>query len=575
MPVHNEDVAAVFDEMADLLDIQDANPFRVRAYRNAARTVRGLGRDLGEMVEQGKDLTKLPGIGKDLAEKIEEILESGTTQALKDLHKEVPASLGELLRIPGLGPKRVKAIYKERKIKTLKQLEKAARKGELRELSGFGAKTEQHILDVIAAHRETERRFLLSVAAQYAEPLVEYLKEIKGVKQAVVAGSYRRGKETVGDLDILVTAKKGSPVMDRFVEYDEVDEVVSKGTTRATVLLRSGLQVDLRVVPEQSFGAALHYFTGSKAHNIQVRRLGQQEKLKINEYGIFKGEKRTAGTTEAEVFKSVGLAFIEPELREDRGEIEAARKKKLPKLIALDDLKGDLHTHTNATDGRADMKTMVKAARDMGFQYVAVTDHSKRLTVAKGLDARRLRKQMEQIDELNSELKGITVLKGIEVDILEDGSLDLSDVVLSELDLVVGAVHSHFDLPRKKQTSRIRRAMDHKYFTILAHPTGRLLDERDAYDVDLAQVVRHAAQRGCYLELNSQPQRLDLVDTYCQMAREEGVLVSINSDAHVPGDFEHLRFGIGQARRGWLEKADVLNTRPLNQLKKLLNKTMG
>ncbi|HID50076.1 MAG TPA: DNA polymerase/3'-5' exonuclease PolX [Chromatiales bacterium] len=575
MPVHNEDIALIFEEMADLLEIEDANPFRVRAYRNAARTVRSLGRELSEMVEAGEELTRLPGIGSALAAKIREIIATGHAHALDQLHKEVPASLEALLRIPGLGPKRVKRLYQDLHIKTLRQLETAARKGRLRKLPGFGAKTEQRILEAIRAHRDSERRFLHSVARRYAEPLVEHLGSATGVGEVIVAGSYRRGRETVGDLDILVTARNRRPVMQRLIEYDEVAEIVSKGTTRATVFLRSGLQVDVRVVARESFGAALHYFTGSKAHNIQVRRLGQQRGLKINEYGVFRGEKRVAGKTEKSVFHSVGLPWIPPELREARGEVEAAPAGELPDLIERSDLRGDLHCHTLATDGSASIEDMARAAKRRGLSFLAITDHSRHLSVAHGLDADRLHRQMDEIDRLNDTLKGITLLKGIEVDILADGGLDLPDRILSQLDLVIGAVHSQFRLSRKQQTARILRAMDSKYFTILAHPTGRLLEERPAYDVDLSRIIEAARQRGCYLELNSQPQRLDLTDTWCQVAREQGVLISINSDGHGPADFDLLEGGILQARRGWLEKSDVLNTRPLARLRKRLRATMG
>lgn len=575
MPVHNEDIAVIFEEIADLLEIEEANPFRVRAYRTAARTIRGLSKELGDMVAHGEDLTELPAIGDDLAAKIGEILKTGTTAALKKLHKEIPAGLEELLKIPGLGPKRVKTLFTELDIKTLKQLEKAARSGRLQELPGFGAKTEGRILEAIDAHRTQEKRFSYAIARQYAESLVAYLRDCEGVKEVVVAGSYRRGKETLGDLDILVTAGKGSPVMDRFVSYEEVASVISKGPTRAAVILHCGLQVDLRVVEPESFGAALHYFTGSKAHNIQVRRMGQQRGLKINEYGVFKGEQRVTGADEESVFKSVGLPFIPPELREDRGEIEAAQAHRLPRLIELIDLKGDLHVHTLATDGHADIKAMAMAAKRFGLSYIAITDHSQNLTVVHGLNRKRLEEQCEQIDALNGERLGITLIKGIEVDILENGGLDLPDAVLSKLDLVIGAVHGHFRLPIKKQTERILRAMDHKYFSILAHPTGRLLMERAPYEVDMRSILEKAQARGCFVELNAQPMRLDLTEIHCQMAKEIGVTVCINSDSHNEQGFDNLRFGINQARRGWLEKTDVLNTRPLNELKKRLMATMG
>jgi len=575
MPVHNDEIARVFEEIADLLEIEEANPFRVRAYRNAARTVSTLGVELSELLSRGEDLTRLQGIGKDLAAKIREMVESGHVAALDKLHHEVPASLEALLQIPGLGPKRVKALYQELGIKSIEQLRRAASAGRLRALSGFGEKTEQTILDNLAAHREVERRYLRSVASLYATALHEYLQKLNGVKQVVVAGSYRRGKETVGDLDILVTTNDEAAAMARFTDYDEVAEVISSGHTRSTVRLRNDLQVDLRVVPPESFGAALHYFTGSKAHNIQLRRLGQQQGLKINEYGVFRGEKRIAGDSEASVFKSVGLHYIEPELREGGGEIEAARKGKLPQLVERDDLNGDLHAHTSATDGNANLKTMALAAKARGMEYLAITDHSQRLTIARGLDSKRLREQLAAIDELNGELKGITLLKGCEVDILADGTLDLPDEILSELDLVVGAVHSQFKLPLRKQTERILRAMDQHYFTLLAHPSGRLLQQREAYQVDMQRVIAQAAERGCFLELNSQPQRLDLTAEYCRMAKEQGVLVSINSDAHREQDLDNLQWGVSQARRGWLEKDDVLNTRSLSKLNKLLRRTMG
>jgi len=382
-------------------------------------------------------------------------------------------------------------------------------------------------------------------------------------------------RETVGDLDVLVAAAVGGPVTERLLAYDEVKSVLARGQTRSSVTLKSGLQVDLRVVPDVSFGAALHYFTGSKAHNIAIRRLGQARGLKINEYGVFRGTRRIAGDTEESVYRAVGLPYIEPELREDRGEIEAARRGELPRLLALADLQGDLHLHTRATDGHHSIREMALAARAAGLSYIAVTEHSRRLTVARGLDPQRLLKQMDEIDRLNDTLSGVTVLKGIEVDVLEDGSLDLPDSVLKGLNLVVGAVHSAFTLPRRRQTERILRALDNRYFTVLAHPSGRLLGERDAMDADWLRIIRAARQRGCFLELNAQPDRLDLDDVHARMAREEGVLVAVNSDAHSTFDFAHLRYGVGQARRAWLEPKDVLNTRGLRDLRRLIAPTMA
>jgi len=574
MPVHNADVAAVFEEIADLLEIEGSNPFRIRAYRNAARTLRDLPRDVGAMLGEGEDLTELPGIGEDLAAKIKEVVETGTAAMLEQHRKKVPKTLTELLRIPGIGPKRVKALYHDLGIRTLDQLQKAAQDGLVRSLHGFGGKTERYILDQLKARTGGERRFQLAVATQYAEALIAYLSESPGVKQVVAAGSYRRAKETIGDLDILVTAVSNSPVMDRFVSYPEVEEILAQGATKASIRLTCKLQVDVRVVPEDSYGAALLYFTGSKAHNVALRRLAQQQGLKLNEYGLFEGDRSVAGDTEESVYAAVGLPWIPPELRENRGEFEAARAGRLPALVEVFDLRGDLHAHTKATDGRNSIREMAEAARARGLEYLAITDHSRRLTMAKGLDPKRLLEQLEEIDRLNATLSGITLLKGIEVDILEDGSLDLPDEDLCRLDLVVGAVHSHFRLSRQKQTERILRAMDHPYFTILAHPSGRLIDERAPYDVDMARIIRHARERGCFLEVNAHPVRLDLTDIDCLIAKEESVMLSINSDAHSILDFENLRHGVGQARRGWLEKNDVLNARPLHSLQPLLKRTM-
>jgi DNA polymerase (family 10) len=575
MPVHNTDIAGIFDEIADFLEIEGENPFRIRAYRNASRTVSGLGEQLKDMVADGEDLTKLPGIGKELAAKIHEILETGTAKALIKLQQRIPKTLIEILNLPNLGPKRVRVLYKDLKIKDLEQLSVAARKGRIRSLEGFGEKTEKGILEAIEAQAQKEKRFKIAAVKPTVESLVDFLKKVPGVIDVVAAGSYRRSRETVGDLDILITARKTSSVMKRFCEYDEVADVLSSGSTRSSVILRSGLQVDVRLLEQSSFGAALQYFTGSKDHNIAIRRLGQQRGLKINEYGVFRFEKQVAGKTEASVYKTVDLPYIPPELRENRGEIEAAREGRLPELIELKDLKGDLHIHTHASDGRNSLEEMALAAKKHGLRYIAITDHSDRLKVAGGLDAPQLMEQIDEIEHLNDKLKGIRILKGLEVEILEDGSLDLPDAVLARLDLVVGTVHSYFNLSLEKQTGRILRAMDHRYFSMLAHPTGRLINEREPYQVDMTRIIRKAKDRGCFLELNSNPRRLDLYDIYCQAARAEGVLVSVNSDAHGINDFNYLAFGVGQARRGWLGKDDVLNTRPLAQLRKLLKQTMG
>jgi DNA polymerase (family 10) len=574
MPIFNADVAAVFDEIADLLEVQSANVFRVRAYRNAARMLQELGRDVRAMVDQGENLDALPGIGPDLATKITEVVATGHCAQLDALRKEVSPAMAELLKVPGLGPRRVATLHQALGVRTLAQLRRAAAEGRVREVPGFGPRTEQQILATVTARMPTERRVPCSTARQVADALLADLQSIPGVTQAVAAGSLRRQRETVGDLDLLVTAPPDSPVMQRFIANGRVERVLLHSDTRASVVLRGGLQVDLRVVAPASFGAAWVYFTGSKAHNIALRRLAIEQGLKINEYGVYRTTRRVAGDTEESVYRALGLAWVPPELREDRGEIDAARSRQLPALVQRSDLRGDLHAHTRDSDGRLYLRALAEAARARGMRYLAITDHSKRLGVARGLDAGGLARQIDQVDALNAELTDIVLLKGVEVDIHEDGRLDLPDSVLSRLDLVVGAAHAAFDLPRAKQTERLLRAMDHRCFSILAHPTGRLLDERPAMDVDLRAVVRHARERGCFLELNAQPARLDLDDIGCRMAKDEGVLVSISSDAHDDLELDHLRLGIGQARRGWLTAADVLNTRSLTALRPLLARTM-
>ena len=575
MPIVNADVAAAFDEIADLLEVQGANAFRIRAYRNAARMLGELGRSVKNMVDRGENLDALPGIGPDLAGKITEVVTTGTCARLERLRKELPPAVTELLKIAGLGPKRVRVLHQELGVQTIDELHRVAGQGRIRAVHGFGPKLEQQILDATAPRRQEAHRFKLVMADQVAQALLSELAAVPGVQQAVAAGSLRRRRETVGDLDLLVTAQPDSPVMDGFTAGTDVRRVLSKGSTRASVVLRSGLQVDLRAVDPASFGAAWLYFTGSKAHNIALRKLAQDAGLKLNEYGLYRGEMRIAGATEASVYEVLGLPYIEPELREDRGEINAARAHRLPTLVRLSDLRGDLHSHTRESDGYDSLQALAAAARASGLQYLAITDHSQRLALAHGLDAGRLARQIDRIDALNDQLEGIVLLKGVEVDILEDGSLDLPDTILGRLDLVVGAMHQRFDLPRDQQTSRLLRAMDHPYFSMLAHPTGRLINERPACEIDLPRVIRKARERGCFLELNAHPSRLDLTDVACQMAKDEGVLVSINSDAHSTLEFNNLGFGISQARRGWLEARDVLNTRTLGALRPLLDVTMG
>ena len=573
MPIHNTDIVKNFNKVADLLEIKGANPFRIRAYRNAARTIGSLSKSVADLIAEDGPLTDFSGIGKDLAEKIEEIVKSGTLSQLKALEKDLSPGLHDLLQIPGLGPKKVKALYEELDIDDLSSLKKAAQNQKIRNLEGFGAKTEASILEEIERYSRGKSRTKWVIVEEIARSYVDYLKKDNSVKDITVAGSYRRGQETVGDLDILVTVKRRSDIMAHFIDYEDVDRIISQGKTRSSVVLRTGLQVDLRVVPQISYGAALHYFTGSKPHNIAVRKLGQKKSLKINEYGVFKNDELRAGKTEKDVFKQVDLPYIEPELREDRGEIQAAQKNRLPDLIELADIRGDLQVHTNETDGRDILEDMVSAAQERGYTYLAISNHSQHVSVDKGLNRKRLARQIEKIDRLNSESGNFVILKAIEVDILKDGSLDLPDDILKELDVVIGAVHSDFKLSRQKQTERILRAMDNPSFNILAHPSGRLINARQAYEVDLEGLIKAAGERGCFMELNAHPDRLDLNDVFCKTAKDLGVKIAVSTDAHSVTSLDHMRLGIRQARRGWLAVDDVLNTRSWQELKKFLQRS--
>jgi len=483
---------------------------------------------------------------------------------------------GVLARLPGFGPKRAVRLCRDLrpKPKTLQDVLAACREGRVHGLPGFGANSERALMDRLSADLQRQTRYKLASVEAYAAAVLANLRDLEAVEKIEAAGSYRRRKETVGDLDFVVASRSPAKVIERFKSMPEAANVLAAGPTKGSLVLTSGIQIDLRVVAPASYGAALLYFTGSKAHNIALRRRAQERGLKINEYGVFRGEKAVSGTTEESVYAAVGLPLIEPELREDQGEIEAATQGHLPALVKLDDIQGDMHVHTNESDGTQTLEVMASEARKQGLRYIAVTDHSQRMTVAHGLSVDRLLAQIDRIDAFNARSAGVTILKGIEVDILENGALDLPDSVLARLDLVVGAIHSHFGLSLSKQTERILRAMDRPHFTILAHPTGRLLLEREAYSVDMTRILRAAGARGCFLELNAHPDRLDLSDIHCRAAKAEGVLVSINSDAHRIEHFANLRFGVGQARRGWLEKKDVLNARPLSALRKLLQATM-
>lgn len=582
MAIHNSEIAEIFDRLADLLEIKGENAFRVRAYRNAARVVYGLPKSAYDMLKNKEDFSELPGIGKDLAAKIEEIIRTGKLSLLEKVHRTMPEGLERIMQIQGLGPKRIKTLYDTLKIKSIAELKRAVKAHKVREIPGFGDRIEEDILREIERVKRAEGSIRLDQAEEIGLPLLEYLKKVKGVKKAVIAGSFRRAKETVRDLDILAACEPGSKVMDSFVNHEDASKVVSHGDTRSTIILRSGMQVDLRVVPEESYGSALLYFTGSKAHNIAARKLAVRKGLKMNEYGIFRvkdkstgkkiEEKRLGGRTEEDVYGEIGLPFIEPELREDRGEIDAAQKDKLPRLIKLEDIRGDLHTHTNLTDGHAGLVEMAQAARARGYDYIGITDHSKHVIVAHGLNGREVLKQIKEIDRFNEKAKGIIALKGIEVDIMEDGSLDIEDEVLKELDFVVGAIHYKFNLPSKKQTERIIRAMDNRYFNILAHPTARLINERDPYELDIEEVLKAAKERGCAVELSGHPYRLDLTDVNCRLAKEMGVKIAISTDSHNTVDLDFMRFGILTARRGWLEPGDVINTKNLEGLRKALKR---
>ena len=578
MPVYNSDIVDIFNEVADLLEIEGANPYRVRAYRNAARTISTLSRNVSDMVEAGEDLTEFSGIGEDLAGKIKEIVNTGDLEQLEKIEQRTPPELGDLLDVAGLGPKRVQTIYEELGVTTMEDLKRAAEQGQIRDLHGLGEKTEQKVLEDVERWSAEEERTRRDVAEERVEPLLSFLRELENVQQVEAAGSYRRKKETVGDLDVLAISEEGEDVISRFVAYEDVREIISQGETRSTVVFRSGLHVDLRVVEKESYGAALLYFTGSKQHNIALRNAALDEELKINEYGVWDttvdspDQEQVAGESEAQIYDLFDLPWIPPELREDRGEIEAAREGHLPNLVSVDDIRGDLQSHTTASDGRASLREMADAARRLGRDYLAITDHSGYIGVTRGLDADELAEHIAEIERLNEETDDFKLLKSVEVDVLEDGSLDLPDKILEKLDLVVFAVHSHFDLPGDQQTERIIRAMDNPYCNILAHPTGRKIGKRPAYHVDMGRLMDAALERGCFLELNAQPDRLDLNDAQCRMAKNRGLKVAISTDAHGGDELQFIRYGVYQARRGWLEPSDVLNTRDWDKLKELLER---
>jgi DNA polymerase (family 10) len=587
--VTNAEIAAAFDTVADLLEYQGSNVFRVRAYRNAARTI-------GTMVESlatvrrapDRGLTDLEGIGADLAGKIETLLDSGKLPLLDELQKQVPAVVFELMRVPGLGPKKVKTLVDELAIDSLDALEKACREGRVEDIKGFGAKTQAAILENIGFAKDpAHSRLLWNEADDIARQLIDWMRQCPESRQVEGAGSWRRGKETVGDLDLVVDSDAPGPVMDHLEQWPGATGVLQRGDTKTSLRGPRGVQIDLRVVDSGSFGAALQYFTGSKEHNVRLRSRARDRSLTINEYGVFRLEpsasddarpakgRSVAGRTEAEVYEAVGLPWIPPELREGGDEIALAERGELPVLVELADMRGDLHMHTTATDGEDTLAEMVRAAVARGLSYIAITDHGQRVTMARGLDAKRLLKQWAEIDRLNESLAEegrppIVVLKGIEVDMLEKGGLDLPDDVLSQADWVVASLHYGQNQPRDRITARIIEAIENPFVRVIGHPTGRLINRRPPYDVDIEAVIEAAARTGTFLEINANPWRLDLDDKHAAAAKRAGVKLVISTDAHSTRGLDVMRCGILQARRAGLTKNDVANTRTLAGLRTLL-----
>lgn len=572
----NLEVSEIFKNIADILEIKGENPFRVRAYQKAAQVIESLTEDLEELAAEDK-LTELPGIGEDLASKIKEILKTGQLKIYEELKKEFPRGLIEILEVPCVGPKTAKVLFEKLKIKDVAGLKTMAQKGRLAGLPGIKEKTVSNILRGIALIEKGRERMPLNVADATASEIIEELRKSKAVKKISSAGSLRRMKETVRDIDILIASPMPEAVMDKLVSLPQVKEVVLRGETKSSIITKEAVQVDVRVVDENSYGAALMYFTGSKAHNIKLRAMAQKKKWKINEYGLFsavgaKTEKRLAGLTEEEMYKKLGLPFIPPELREDSGEIEAASENKLPRLIEMSDIKGDLHVHSNESDGVYTIEELAEAAKKIGYEYIAVTDHSQSLKVAGGLSIEEKKRQIDETRKLNKRLSGFTVLIGAEVDIKDDGSLDYPDSILKELDVVIGAIHTGFKQSKEKLTGRIIKAMQNKYLTFISHPSGRLIGQREPYELDYDEIFKTARETNTFMEINSYPLRLDLTDVWARSAKEKAVKIVIATDAHQIGHFDYMKYGVATARRGWLEKKDVINTLPLEKLIKLLKR---
>ncbi|QDT44340.1 DNA polymerase/3'-5' exonuclease PolX [Gimesia alba] len=571
--MQNAEIARQFEELADLLEIQGANPFRLRAYRNAARTISGLSESIADIAKNTpKELQELPGIGKDLAEKIETIVVTANLPQLEELKEEIPADVVRMLDIPGIGPKKVAFLFKELSIHSLDDLKAAAENGVIAEQKGFGKKTEQIILEGLEHLSQAGNRVRLAEAKSQSDEIIHDLGELDSVQQISEAGSCRRRKETVGDLDILVTSSQPNEVMDALENHELVKAVLARGETKQRVRLNSGLELDLRVVPEESYGAALLYFTGSKEHNIVLRRRSQDKGLKLNEYGLFKKDKLVSGKTEEEVYKKLGLPWIPPEIRENRMEFAAADKNELPELIELKHIRGDLHMHTTATDGTASIQEMAEGALAKGYQYIAITDHSKRVTMANGLDAKRLRAHWKAIDKIQDKVPDIQILKGIECDILEDGSMDLSADVLSEADWVIAVLHYGLKQPQEQINRRLLNAIQNPNVSILGHLSGRLIGKRPGADLNYGEILKAAADHGTMLEINAHPMRLDIDDIHAAKAKELGIPIVINTDAHSVKGLDVMQYGVYQARRAGLTKKDVANTKTWKQFQKLLKK---
>lgn len=571
--MNNARIAATLEEIAVLLEIDGANPFRVRAYRNAARTMHDFGESIADLVEEQPDsLKQISGIGADLAEKIVALVKTGEIPMLKELLAKIPPSLLALLRIPGLGPKKASALHKQLGIKDLDDLREACNQHRVRELKGFGEKTEQAILAGLEIAGQADLRIYWADADSLVQAILQHLSTVKGVIKLAAAGSYRRGKETVGDLDFLAVTTDVDSVMDRLGSFEDVESVLARGDTKMSVRLAEGVQVDLRVVPEKSFGAALQYFTGSKDHNVILRGMAKDRGLKINEYGLYRGDELICGSQEEEIYAALDLPWIPPELREARKEFDWARANELPRLIELEDLQGDLHMHTTATDGNASLEEMAAAAQARGLRYIAITDHSKRVSMANGLNEKRLLEQWQAIDELNAKKPGIIILKGVEVDILEKGGLDILDEVLAQADWVMASVHYGQNQSKAQITGRILEAIENPNVSAISHPTGRLINRREAYEVDLPEVFAAARQHGKLMELNANPMRLDLDDVACATAKSYGIPIVISTDAHAVNDLNKMRYGILQARRAGLTREDVANTRTWMELKSLVGK---